>query len=321
MIQSITFFKTTDDILTNYFKDPARGKAECINTWDDWHILASSRPVFVPPQVKMNYIDVPGGNGSLDLSESLTRYPTYENRSGSFKFRVMNGYRKDSIAIYESNDTGRWAQRYSEIMEYIHGRHLYAVLADDPLWFYQGRFSVESWDSADTWSEITIGYNVNPYKWSIFSSADSDWLWDPFNFETGIIRSTACKDIQIDSPDSFGSVYKLPPRIPHDNSMQEFFGGAPISPTITFHSKCPVHDKFLENKNGIYQCPVQGCGKLDAGIDIRFINEYLNIDIIQHFTEGTTFAPDFLFYGKTEPYELYFKGCGTVSIDFRIGRL
>ena len=42
-----------------------------VNTWDDWHILAESRPVFAPPEPKTNYIDVPGGNGSLDLSELL----------------------------------------------------------------------------------------------------------------------------------------------------------------------------------------------------------------------------------------------------------
>ena len=46
MIQSITFFKSPDDILKSHDKIT---KVDCKNTWDDWHILAESRPVFAPP--------------------------------------------------------------------------------------------------------------------------------------------------------------------------------------------------------------------------------------------------------------------------------
>ncbi len=139
------------------------------NTWDDWKLLAKERPVFAPPKVKTTYIDIPGGNGSIDLSQSLTGYPIYENRTGSFKFRVMNGY-------------AEWQDRYSEIMNYLHGKKMKAVLADDPDYYYYGRFTVDSWDSGDTWSEITIGYEVEPYKWGetsvrsfICSESEGEW--------------------------------------------------------------------------------------------------------------------------------------------------
>ena len=104
MIQSITFFKSPDDILKSHDKNT---KVDCKNTWDDWHILAESRPVFAPPEPKTNYIDVPGGNGSLDLSEALTRYPTYINRTGTFKFKVMNDYEVGNRIVLESNDRNR----------------------------------------------------------------------------------------------------------------------------------------------------------------------------------------------------------------------
>lgn len=320
MIQSITFFKSPADILKSY------DKPDCSrNTWDDWHILADSRPVFTPPEVKSNYIDVPGGNGLLDLSESLTRYPVYKNRTGSFTFRVMNDYVKrdkngKEITVYESNDTGRWAQRYSDISEYLHGQSMCAVLADDPTWFYQGRFTVDDWKSADTWSELTIGYNVNPFKWKISSSA-SPWLWDPFNFETDVIWEDICTDIPIKSTNDSWMEFSFPAYTLDENSVKQFFGSVPISPTFIFSPKCPVHDKALVSENGIFKCPVQGCGTSDTGFDVRFINTYLGIDITQHFTSGSSFAPDFLFYGQTEPYTLYFRGNGSVSIDFRIGRL
>lgn len=243
------------------------------NTWDDWRLLPVSRPVFTPPTVKTNYIDVPGGNGLLDLSESLTKYPVYNNRTGSFKFRVMNDYVS-------------WADRYSEIMGYLHGRTMRAILTDDPDYFYQGRFSVDSWDSGDTWSEITIGYNVNPFKWSILSSTEP-WIWDPFNFDTGIIREQTFSSITINSPSSWVTY----------TFMSDFFGDVPISPTITI-SDAPA-----------------------TGIDIQFINTYLNIDETLNFKNGTTPAPDFIFYGQASEYTMRFKGTGVISIDFRVGRL
>ena len=62
------------------------------NTWDDWHLVPASRPVFLPPDVKTNYIDLPGADGHADATESLTGRVLYKNRTGSIEFYVMNGY-------------------------------------------------------------------------------------------------------------------------------------------------------------------------------------------------------------------------------------
>lgn len=240
------------------------------NTWDDWKILPTERPVFAPPKPKTTYIDIPGGNGALDLSESLTGYPIYENRTGSFTFRVMNDYVE-------------WHERYTEIMEYLHGRSMNAILADDPNYFYKGRFTVDSWASGDTWSQITIGYTVDPYKWSVLSSVDP-WLWDPFNFSNGVILEETFSSIKIDSPNGWtASTF--------DANM---FGRAPISPTFN-----------VSDSNGL---------------TVRFINTYLGIDETVYLIDGKNTIPDFVFYGQSS-YTLMFKGVGTVSIEFRVGRL
>lgn len=145
------------------------------NTWEDWRLIPSSRPLVNPPNVKTHFIDIPGGNGSIDLTESLSGKPTYENRRGNWEFIVQNGFKE-------------WSELFSEIMAYLHGRHMKAVLEDDPLYFYEGRFSIDSWKSGQNYSTITIGYNLNPYKWSLIGSTD-EWIWDTFNFETGVIKS------------------------------------------------------------------------------------------------------------------------------------
>lgn len=144
------------------------------NTWDDWHLIPASRPLFNPPTVKTNYIEIPGGDGILDLTEALTGRPTYNNRTGSWNFYVQNGFKG-------------WTALYSEIMGYLHGREMKAVLEDDPVYCYEGRFSVNAWRSDPQRSTIVIDYNVAPYKKYVYGG-DQEWLWDTFNFETGVIR-------------------------------------------------------------------------------------------------------------------------------------
>ena len=145
-----------------------------MNSWDDWHLIPSTRPVFNPPNVKTQYVDIPGGNGSLDLTEALTGYPTYENRTGSIEFYVANGYED-------------WDILYSKIMNYLHGKELRAYLEDDRSFVYVGRFEVNQWKSDKWWSTITIDYNVYPFKKE--QTGFDDWLWDPFDFENDIIRN------------------------------------------------------------------------------------------------------------------------------------
>lgn len=144
------------------------------NTWDDWHLIPQSRPVFLPPDVKTSYVEVPGADGKMDMTESLTGSVLYKNRQGTIQFYVDNGHEE-------------WEVLYAKIMNYLHGQKMYAVLEDDPSFYYEGRFSVNTWKSEKHRSEIYIDYDVAPYKIDMLSSKD-EWLWDPFNFEIGVIR-------------------------------------------------------------------------------------------------------------------------------------
>ncbi len=124
------------------------------NTWEDWHLIPSSRPVFSPPPKKKKTVDIPGSDGSLDLSEVVSGKPVYENRTGSMEFIVANGFKP-------------WQELYSEIMNYLHGKRMKAVLSDDPDHYYEGAFDISEWRSEDHYSTITIEYEVSPYKVNI----------------------------------------------------------------------------------------------------------------------------------------------------------
>lgn len=151
------------------------------HTWRDWKVVPTSRPVFKPPNAKRVEVEIPGADSIIDMTESLTGEVHYNNRSGSLEFQVEN--------------KNNWYDVYSDILDYIHGQQMKAVLDDEPTYYYIGRFSVNEWKSDKMNSKIVIDYSVEPYKLEMFSSLE-DWEWDSFNFETGIIREY--KNIRVD---------------------------------------------------------------------------------------------------------------------------
>ena len=253
------------------------------NTWDDWHLVPTSRPVFSPPAQKVKTLDIPGGDSVIDLSTALTGYPVFQNRTGSFEFIIPNGFEPWEAGTIEKM---HWNEVYSDIMDYLHGQTLRAVLEDDPEYFYEGRFTVKDWKSQKDWSRITISYDVGPYKWAVLSSIDN-WLWDPFNFQNGVIRPMLFKNIAVGTDVM-------------TRKLEAFlFGRAPVCPKFFVTS--------TENR----------------GVHIRFVNPQLGLDITKLLPDGSSQIPEFMFFGNMgATIELWCdSGTGTVSVDFRQGRL
>lgn len=146
---SLTFYTPTSNSLTTPFQEAGLGYAPR-NTWYDWHLVPTSRPVISPPAIVTKYVEVPGYNGYLDFSDAL---------SGNKK-----GARDGSISFFVMNDYGNWYDRYETIMNYVHGNILNVVLNDDETKFYHGRWLVNEWISSTdgTCSGITLSYHLQP---------------------------------------------------------------------------------------------------------------------------------------------------------------
>ena len=145
-----------------------------VNTWEDWHLVPSSRPVIVPPKVQTKYVDIPGADGSLDLTDYLAGRPTFANREGTIEFTVLNNY---NIERYKYN----WSRLYSDIMDYLHGKRKLMILEDNPHYYYKGRFSVDSWATDQHNSKITIGYNLWPYKTHTYMFMGTDFEYGEYD--------------------------------------------------------------------------------------------------------------------------------------------
>lgn len=127
------------------------------NTWDMWHLVPSGRPTPTIPEVRTNYVTIPGRSGSLDLSTALTGSPIYEDRELEADFILV-----DQLM--------NWMDVYHDIVNKLHGQRMKIRLVDDPDWYYIGRVMVSDFASNSDYSSISITCQLEPYKYS-----DTPW--------------------------------------------------------------------------------------------------------------------------------------------------
>jgi hypothetical protein len=139
--------------LTN--TSPTVSFTNTINTYDDWGLIPSKKPVIVLPPVKSDYTDVPGANGKLDLTDVLGSV-TYDTREETLEFYVQE-YKMRNGSRMTFEDLRR------EIANYLHGKRLSMYLESDPGVFYTGRWYLEETTTEESWSVVNIRYVLEPY--------------------------------------------------------------------------------------------------------------------------------------------------------------
>lgn len=132
--------------------------------------------LYIPqPDVKTNIISLPCASGNIDLTE-ITGQINYEERTGiEFAF-----------VLYDGNYSS-WAEKVTELSMWLHGKKLKVIPDNDLGFYYMCRLNVDSKKSHRVSSSVVLTGTAEPFKYEQIAS-DEDWLWDPFNFETGIIR-------------------------------------------------------------------------------------------------------------------------------------
>ena len=175
---SIRFFPTEKNVEEYSFAGfNASGEhcsENCPDTWERWHLIPKAKPVFAPPGTEDSFITVPGRHGHINLTRYTFGKPVYKQRSGSITFLIDPDYIKHRATIH------------SEMTEYFQGQERLAVLRDDRFYYYMGTFTVQKIDPDKIGDEITLEYDLYPYKFERW--AGGPWFWDDLDFETGVIR-------------------------------------------------------------------------------------------------------------------------------------
>ena len=107
-----------------------------------------------PPTPKTYLVDIPGGNGKLDLTSALIGDTVYDNRAQSFIFKIID------VDDFESVKTN--------ISNFLHGKEFDYELTWDPGYIYHGRFKVMSYTkeafNMGKIGTIQIDVDAEPYK-------------------------------------------------------------------------------------------------------------------------------------------------------------
>lgn len=188
------------------------------NTWETWHLIPSSKPSIAVPTVVTKFIEIPGSDGMLDLTEYLTGRPSYGQRQGSISFYSINpGNINESIL--------------EDMKRVLHGKKIKMRLMSDPNYYYEGRFNVGPIESGVLYSGITITYQLDPYKMRIVEEGSTPVIWDTFNFETDYDYSAIMSEgITAGTYHIYGGDYAFAPvatRVSGSGTIS--FGGVSVS--------------------------------------------------------------------------------------------
>ena len=150
-------------------------------SYEDLNLILSSKTIGAPAP-KVETIDLPGGDGVLDLTEFFDG-TKYANRQLSFDFSTMVS-------------PASFMQQFSTVQNLLHGRKMDIFLSDDPDWYYTGRVSVNEWKADRNIGKFTIDCDCEPFKHR--HSAQAVYMYgknmlDLTNFEQGVLNAIVGK--------------------------------------------------------------------------------------------------------------------------------
>lgn len=125
-----------------------------IHSYEDLNLILSA--VVIPPAAaKTNYVDIPGADGEIDLTEAL----------GEVKYYDRDGV-KLTLTMNPAGDLSEsaWEAKKTEISNLLNGKRFKVRLDKDPEYYWQGRLSVDEYLSDRRIRQFVVGAKFAPYK-------------------------------------------------------------------------------------------------------------------------------------------------------------
>ena len=126
-----------------------------IHSFDDLNLILSSTDI-PPATPKETHVDVPGGNGSLDLTEA----------HGEVKFKDREGC-KFIFTMNPSDDLSNegYEEKKKEVSNALNGKYFEKITLDkDDGYYYSGRCKVDQYLSNKRIRQFVITARLKPYK-------------------------------------------------------------------------------------------------------------------------------------------------------------
>ena len=124
------------------------------HTYDDWGLYITNTDCIGEPEQYTKYIEVPGRDGLVDLSEAISGRQVYKKRD-------------IKINLSGSKNKTTWASTISTIRNAINGKICQITFDDDTLYYWRGRVTIKDFSSALNLGKFTISLpDADPYKYS-----------------------------------------------------------------------------------------------------------------------------------------------------------
>lgn len=128
------------------------------------------------PEPKTKYIGVPHSSSVIDFTQIY----------GTPNF----GMRPLKASLIYMGDWSSWHTAISTFAAYAQGTLLRIIVHPDDAFFYIGRCNSVPTHDSYYMAPIELTWDCLPFKFAVHGTADP-WLWDPFNFLTGIAVDSA----------------------------------------------------------------------------------------------------------------------------------
>lgn len=119
-----------------------------VHSYYDLHLIQQKLDI-QPAEPKLNLIDIPGADGSVDMSELPGGRVVYNDRTLTWTY-----------ALYPGDD---WNEKHREVSNALNGRRCQITPDDDPDWYYTGRLVVRQYNTDRALRQITVEAICNPW--------------------------------------------------------------------------------------------------------------------------------------------------------------
>ena len=114
----------------------------------DLHLIQQKLDI-QPAEPKLNLIDIPGADGSVDMSELPAGRVVYHDRTLTWTY-----------ALYPGDD---WHTKHRQVSNALNGKRCNIILDDDPANYFTGRLAVKKYNTDRMLRQITVEATCNPW--------------------------------------------------------------------------------------------------------------------------------------------------------------
>ncbi len=163
-----------------------------LHSYRDLRLILESKEMGAP-EVKVNKVDIPGADSSLDLTDFFGEVK-YDDVKHKFQFTSI-----------EPQDT--FLSQFSTIKNAIHGKKVRIILDDDPSFFYLGRCFVSSFTNAKGIGTVSVECECEPYKYRLAKTTVTKAVNGTESITLTNGRKRAVPEVSIDTSDNITIVF------------------------------------------------------------------------------------------------------------------